>query len=117
MKTLTAIKEFLQKLVAQIYNRMPARLKIGVMVFLSTVSAGFLTLFVADLNQLSEALQNEYLRTLIFALIPLVTIVINILQEEAVKAGTKLLAAEGDRKTINILADKVKKTKEIISLS
>lgn len=106
---------FIAVLLAKAYNPLPSRLKIAIMVFISFVAAGFISLIIRDITDLN--ITNDYLKLLANGLIPLLTVAVNVIQQWGVDVGTKILASEGDPKTMKKLDNKIEAAQELKSLS
>jgi hypothetical protein len=108
------ILRILAKIVAKFYNWMPSKLKIAVMVAISFITAGFITQFSVDLTNFYPS--NPYLNILKQGLLPLITIIINIIQQGGVSYGTKILSAQNDPATLQKLDNKIQETQAIKAL-
>lgn len=104
----------LTKFVAKLYNSLHPKIKIALMVFTSFIASGFVNLLIRDLTDYGTGLTNDYLKLIIDALLPLLTVVFNVLQQINVEQGTKLLVEEGDKKTIAKLHTKLEDTKKLL---
>lgn len=99
------------KLFARVYNSIPSRLKVVVFSSSSVVASGVLGLLIADIQALQ--ISNKYLIVIVGGSIP----IINELQKVVVEAGTKILATEGDKKTLQALDIKIEQTETLKNLS
>jgi len=104
-------------LFAKVYNPLHPKLKIALMVTTSFIVSGVINLLIRDMTNFNEAVTNEYLQIIIAGLIPLLTAVVNVVQEIYVKAGTKVLAAQGDPDTIQKLTESIATKRVLIKSS
>lgn len=107
----------LKVLFAKIYNPLPPKAKIALMVMGSTVISGIVNLVIRDLTNYNQAITNDYLKLLIDALIPVLAAIINVVQEALRLAGTKILASEGDVATIDNLKESIAEKKVLVASS
>lgn len=112
----SAIGNAIAKFLAKFYNSLHPKLKIALMVLVSFVISGFINLFIRDLTEYNATVANDYVKLVIDGLVPFLTVVFNLVQQWGVEAGTKILATQGDVKTIEKLEAKVVETKETINL-
>jgi hypothetical protein len=117
MQTIQQIVSYCRKALASFYNMLPSKFKIGVMVATSFLIAGWLNLFTQELINYNSATSNEYTKVFITALLPLMTIVVNLFQQWGVDVGTRDLAKEGDRFTIAKLQNTVVEKQELLDQS
>lgn len=114
------IRQFLdgiKVLLARFYNSMHPKLKIALMVLISFVVSGFVNLFIRDLTDLNGTITNDYLKLIVDGFIPFLTVVFNLVQQWGVEQGTKILAAQGDPKTIVKLEDSIAEKQELVAQS
>lgn len=104
-------------LFAKIYNPLPKEIKIGLMALSSLIISGTLTLVVKDLTNYKETVTNEYFEVIIGGFIPFLGIVINVVQQIFVTAGTKILASQGDPATLEKLQVSIAGNRELIKSS
>lgn len=114
------IRQFLNGigvLLARFYNSMHPKLKIALMVLISFVASGFVNLFIRDLTDLNGTITNDYLKLIVDGFVPFLTVVFNLIQQWGVEQGTKILATQGDPKTIVKLEESIVAKQELIDTS
>lgn len=83
------------------------------MVATSFIISGWINLVIRDLADYGTV--NDYAKTFIDGLIPLLTVVVNLVQQWGVEAGTQILASNGDKKTIEKLESTVEEKQKLIN--
>lgn len=105
----------LSKFFARTYNSLHPKIKIALMVLISFLASGFTNLLIRDLTEYNATVTNDYVKLIFDGLIPFLTVVYNLIQQYAVEVGTKLLAEEGDEKTLNKLYTKIEETQSLLN--
>lgn len=111
------MKDKIIKLFAKFYNSLHPKIKIAIMIFSSFVASTFTSLIIEDLTLANGNISNRYLNGFVTGLIPLLTVVYNVLQQVYVEAGTRLLAMDRDEKTLDKLQQKIDETTELRDIS
>ena len=90
---------------AQMYNALPSKVKIGLMAFISIIVSGLLTIAIRDLTNYHA--MNDYLQVITDALPILLTVILHVFQAYGVEQGTAILASQNDTKTLQVLDTKI----------
>lgn len=102
---------------AKFYNSLPSQLKILIMVASSGVAAQLLIVFLGSLSGLIPTIHSQVVVSILQDFMLPLTGLLNLLQEYARTEGTKLLASQGDPKTLNVLQDSISEKQDIINSS
>lgn len=114
MEFIKRIHRELAKVFAQLYNSLPEDTKALIYNASSVLVSTVGLLALSDAKTIVDGLSNPYLIALGVFLITVLSAIINLLQKKLVDLGTRKLAAEGDKQTLNVLSQKINKTKRII---